>query len=92
MSNVTADETTSLLPFPSGSPTPKPHHNLAGLSAAKFRLVCLSLWSAGFLVALDSTIVATLLYVIFNTYRVDLIPRPDQTLDLISTLRIKQHG
>ena len=37
------------------------HHNLAGLSPIRFRLVCLSLWSCTFLASLDSTVVATLL-------------------------------
>ncbi|WVN86783.1 protein-L-isoaspartate O-methyltransferase [Cryptococcus depauperatus CBS 7841] len=37
------------------------HHNIAGLSAVRFRLVCGSLWCACFLVAFDSTLVSTLL-------------------------------
>ncbi|WVQ71739.1 hypothetical protein IAR50_001280 [Cryptococcus sp. DSM 104548] len=48
-------------------PTSKPsdpaseHHNIAGLSPARFRLVCGSIWTASFLVAFDSTLVSTLL-------------------------------
>ncbi|WWD15989.1 hypothetical protein CI109_100413 [Kwoniella shandongensis] len=37
------------------------HHNIAGLSAGRFRLVCLSLWCTTFLVAFDSTLVSTLI-------------------------------
>lgn len=37
------------------------HHNIAGLTPSKFRLVCASLWCATFLVAFDSTLVSTLL-------------------------------
>lgn len=39
----------------------KRHHNLAGLSAWRFRVTCLALWSATFLSAFDSTVIATLL-------------------------------
>lgn len=41
--------------------THKAHHNLAGLPAWRFRLACLSVWSATFLAAFDGTVVATLL-------------------------------
>ncbi|GMK57002.1 hypothetical protein CspeluHIS016_0308420 [Cutaneotrichosporon spelunceum] len=37
------------------------HHNLAGLSAWRFYAACVSVWSATFLSAFDSTVVATLL-------------------------------
>ncbi|ODN98488.1 multidrug resistance protein fnx1 [Cryptococcus wingfieldii CBS 7118] len=37
------------------------HHNIAGLSPSRFRLVCASIWTASFLVAFDSTLVSTLL-------------------------------
>ncbi|XAO22611.1 hypothetical protein I312_101384 [Cryptococcus bacillisporus CA1280] len=50
----TATEQTPLLPATT-------HHNLAGLTPSKFRLVCASLWCATFLVAFDSTLVSTLL-------------------------------
>ncbi|EIW69421.1 hypothetical protein TREMEDRAFT_39017 [Tremella mesenterica DSM 1558] len=49
-------ETIPLLP-----PSPKPHHNLAGLSPSRFRLVCFFVWFGAFLASLDGTIVATLL-------------------------------
>jgi MFS family permease len=45
----------------SSSTAKKPHHNLAGLPPWQFRLICLANWSCGFLVSLDSTVVATLL-------------------------------
>ncbi|WVQ78349.1 hypothetical protein IAT38_000434 [Cryptococcus sp. DSM 104549] len=51
--------TTKVTP-PEGS-QPEEHHNIAGLSPGRFRLVCLSLWCASFLVAFDSTLVSTLL-------------------------------
>lgn len=41
--------------------TRKQHHNLAGLSPLRFRLICLSVWSCTFLGSLDGTVVATLL-------------------------------
>ncbi|KIR32735.1 multidrug resistance protein fnx1 [Cryptococcus deuterogattii MMRL2647] len=50
----TATEQTPLLPATT-------HHNTAGLTPSKFRLVCASLWCATFLVAFDSTLVSTLL-------------------------------
>lgn len=50
----TATEQTPLLPATT-------HHNLAGLTPSRFRLVCASLWCATFLVAFDSTLVSTLL-------------------------------
>lgn len=37
------------------------HHNIAGLTAWQFRLTCMALWSATFLSAFDSTVIATLL-------------------------------
>ncbi|WRT67216.1 uncharacterized protein IL334_004182 [Kwoniella shivajii] len=49
-------ERTSLLPK-----TSQKHHNIAGLSAIRFRLICFSLWCGSFLVAFDSTLVSTLL-------------------------------
>ncbi|WVW82992.1 hypothetical protein I302_105008 [Kwoniella bestiolae CBS 10118] len=52
------DERTSLL---SDHPSQKEHHNIAGLSALRFRLICFSLWCGSFLVAFDSTLVSTLL-------------------------------
>jgi MFS family permease len=59
-----ADERTRLISSSSIASTqsdkPK-HHNLADLSPFRFRLVCGSLWLATFLVALDGTLVATLL-------------------------------
>ncbi|OCF45432.1 multidrug resistance protein fnx1 [Kwoniella heveanensis CBS 569] len=39
----------------------KKHHNIAGLTALQFRLVCFSIWSGTFLGAFDSTLVSTLL-------------------------------
>lgn len=48
-------------PEPGSDAHPKPHHNLAGLSPLKFRIVCISLWSCTFLASFDSTVVATLL-------------------------------
>lgn len=39
----------------------KQHHNLAGVSPLRFRLICLAAWSCTFLGSLDSTIVATVL-------------------------------
>ncbi|KAK8869741.1 hypothetical protein IAR55_000309 [Kwoniella newhampshirensis] len=54
----------STSPSRATSPQPKAqdeHHNIAGLSAGRFRLVCMSLWCASFLVAFDSTLVSTLL-------------------------------
>ena len=39
----------------------KGHHNLAGLSTLRFRLICLSTWSCAFLAAFDGTVVATLI-------------------------------
>ncbi|WVQ98804.1 hypothetical protein IAU59_005935 [Kwoniella sp. CBS 9459] len=39
----------------------KKHHNIAGLTAVQFRLVCFSIWSGTFLGAFDSTLVSTLL-------------------------------
>ncbi|WWC61030.1 uncharacterized protein I303_103608 [Kwoniella dejecticola CBS 10117] len=52
-----ASETTGLISGKSG----KKHHNLAGLSALRFRLICASVWCGSFLVAFDSTLVSTLL-------------------------------
>ncbi|WWD10048.1 hypothetical protein V865_008181 [Kwoniella europaea PYCC6329] len=51
------DERTSLI----SNPPSKKHHNIAGLSALRFRLICFSLWCGTFLVAFDSTLVSTLL-------------------------------
>ena len=42
-------------------PAEKPHHNLAGLPAWRFRILCVCVTFCGFLAALDSTVVATLL-------------------------------
>ncbi|WVR05157.1 hypothetical protein IAU60_002169 [Kwoniella sp. DSM 27419] len=50
------------------SPEPKRHHNIAGLSALHFRLICLSLWSGTFLSAFDSTLVSTILSDIGNEF------------------------
>ncbi|TXT08079.1 uncharacterized protein COLE_05003 [Cutaneotrichosporon oleaginosum] len=46
---------------PSGHRKERRHHNLAGLSAWRFHAACASVWSATFLSAFDSTVVATLL-------------------------------
>lgn len=47
---------------------PKRHHNLAGLPAWRFRVICASVWSCSFLCSLDSTIVATLLVPIGSSF------------------------
>ena len=49
---------------------PKAHHNLAGLSPWRFRIVCVSIWSLTFFVSLDSTLVATLLTPIGSYFKV----------------------
>ncbi|ORX39938.1 multidrug resistance protein fnx1 [Kockovaella imperatae] len=49
---------------------PKPHHNLLGLTAWRFRIVCVSVWSLTFFVSLDSTLVATLLTPIGSFFQV----------------------
>jgi MFS family permease len=66
-----ASERTHLLPPTSstpssGSSTPTAssksrHHNLAGLPAWRFRVICAALWACTFFCALDGTVVATLL-------------------------------
>lgn len=43
------------------APRKRAHNNLAGLPAWRFRLACMSVWSATFLAAFDGTVVATLL-------------------------------
>lgn len=45
------------------------HHNLAGLSPWRFRLTCGALWSATFLSAFDSTVIATLLADIGSSFQ-----------------------
>lgn len=58
----TATEQTPLLPATT-------HHNIAGLTPSKLRLVCASLWCATFLVAFDSTLVSTLLSDIGSAFK-----------------------
>ncbi|KAL7424041.1 hypothetical protein Q5752_001626 [Cryptotrichosporon argae] len=59
-----ASERTRLLGDPSGST----HHNLLGLPAWRFRLLLAALWSATFLGAFDSTVIATLLSPISSSF------------------------
>lgn len=47
----------------------KAHHNRAGLSPLRFRLICLSVWSCTLLGALDGTLVATLLTDIGSSFQ-----------------------
>ncbi|BEI88949.1 uncharacterized protein CcaverHIS019_0203110 [Cutaneotrichosporon cavernicola] len=54
-------EASSLSETPSGHRKERRHHNLAGLPAWRFHAACASVWSATFLSAFDSTVVATLL-------------------------------
>ncbi|ORY27197.1 putative multidrug resistance protein fnx1 [Naematelia encephala] len=54
----TPDERSLLLP---GTTETKKHHNVAGLSAWRFRIICFSIWGCSLLGAFDSTVVATLL-------------------------------
>lgn len=54
-----AGERSRLLDSPS-KPAANAHHNLLGLPPGQFRALCTSVWVASFFVALDSTIVATL--------------------------------
>ncbi|WVF72227.1 hypothetical protein IAT40_007039 [Kwoniella sp. CBS 6097] len=62
--NEHADQSSYTNPNPNTSTskrTNKKHHNIAGLTALQFRLVCFSIWSGTFLGAFDSTLVSTLL-------------------------------
>ena len=62
-----ANEHTSLL---SRSSPPRPHHNLAGLSATRFRIILCVIWLLTFLASLDATLVATLLTPIGSSFNV----------------------
>ncbi|WWC89954.1 uncharacterized protein L201_004883 [Kwoniella dendrophila CBS 6074] len=54
-------ERTSLLSSNKTTGNKSKHHNIAGLSAIRFRLICFSIWCGSFLVAFNSTLVSTLL-------------------------------